>query len=94
MTATLVGFKVGHSNKSGKDFCMLHVVIPGTSRDELSGQVGGRVETLFCPPDQVHSFLREHIGCELELEYDVSGGKAYLVHVEVLPPAKGKEKVS
>ena len=36
-------------------------------------------------------FTREHVGCEVELEYEISAGKAFLIHVEVFPKEKAPE---
>lgn len=96
MRATLVGYKVG-MGKSGRQYCMLHLLVPGSVRDEMSGQIGSKVEQAFVPQEQVNMFTREHVGCEVDLEYEVSGGRAFLIHVEVFPkekapePEKGKE---
>ena len=91
MRATLVGYKVGMGKNSGKQYCMLHLLVPGTVRDEMSGQIGAKVEQAFVPPEQVNMFTREHVGCEVELEYEISAGKAFLIHVEVCPKEKAPE---
>lgn len=84
MVATLVGYKVGTAKKTGNPFCILNLVSDCTAAELSSGSVGSKVETVFAPTNQVNYFKPADIGKQVELNYDVVGGRAYLTSVDVL----------
>ena len=77
----LVGYRRFTSKKNGKDYCVAEIETPFSSRDTASGAVGCRTEQVFMPENQYDMLKPEHIGRELKLDYELSGGKAYVVNV-------------
>lgn len=84
MVANLVGYKVGTGKKTGNPYCMLHIVSECTAAELQSGSVGNKVETVFAPASQLNYFKPADIGKDIELNYDVVGGRAYLTSVVIL----------
>ena len=79
----LVGFRRFTSKKNGKDYCVAEVETPFNARETANGAVGCKTEQIFMPEDQYDFLKPEHIGKELKLDYELSGGRAYLVNVTV-----------
>ena len=81
--AKLVGYK-NFTSKKGKDYCVAEVVSEATERDKLNGLVGCKVEEVFLPEDKLNFFNPSHIGKEVKFDYELSGGRAYLVDVSIV----------
>ena len=79
----LVGFRRFTSKKNGKDYCVAEVVTPFNQREQAAGAVGEKTEQIFMPEDQYNLLKPEYIGKELKLDYELSGGRAYLVNVTI-----------
>ena len=79
----LVGYKIITSKKSGKDFCVASVVQDVSERENESGCIGKKVDEIFLPEAQLDLLTPSDIGKELLLDYELSGGRAYLVNVAV-----------
>lgn len=83
MTAKLLGFRVGTSKKSGKEYCQLHLEVEPTPVDTSNGFVGKKTQIEFAPADQIHYFTAMDIGKQVELDYSIMGGRAYLNSVTI-----------
>jgi len=79
----LVGYKKITSKKSGKDFCVAFVVQDVSEREKENGFIGQKVDEIFFPEAQLDLLKPSDIGKELLLDYELSGGRAYLVNVTV-----------
>ena len=79
----LVGYKKITSKKSGKDFCVASVVQDVSEREKENGFIGQKVDGIFLPESQLDLLKPSDIGKELLLDYELSGGRAYLVNVAV-----------
>ena len=79
----LVGYKKITSKKSGKDFCVASVVQDASKREKENGFIGQKVDEIFLPEVQLDLLKPSDIGKELLLDYELSGGRAYLVNVAV-----------
>lgn len=75
---TLVGYQKGTSKKTGKSYCIAHVV-----QDKANGVTGAKTDNIFMPDDLVDLFTPGDVGKELILDYNVSGGRAFLVNATV-----------
>ena len=85
MKATLLNIKNFHSSKKDRDYTVLQVLRPITQQErERQGYIGATVaEDIFVPDSQVGSFTTKDIDHELELHYDIIGGKAVLDNIVV-----------
>ena len=81
--AKLVGYK-NFTSKKGVDYCVAEVVSEATERDKQNGLVGCKVEEIFLPEDKINFFNPSHIGKEVKFDYELSGGRAYLVDVSIV----------
>ncbi|MCD8096608.1 MAG: hypothetical protein LUE31_00905 [Lachnospiraceae bacterium] len=81
--AKLVGY-ARFTSKKGDDYCVARVVKDFNKRALESGAVGQDVESIFMPREQYNLLKPADIGKELKFEYELSGGRAYLVHVSVV----------
>ena len=79
----LVGYKKITSKKSGKDFCVASVVQDVSEREKENGFIGQKVHEIYLPEAQLELLKPRDIGKELLLDYELSGGRAYLVNVAV-----------
>lgn len=79
----LVGYKKITSKKSGKEFCVASVVQDVSEREKENGFIGQKVDEIFLPEVQLDLLKPSDIGKELLLDYELSGGRAYLVNVAV-----------
>lgn len=79
----LVGYKKITSKKSGKRFCVASVLQDVSDREKENGFIGQKVDELFLPESQVDYLKPSDIGKELMLDYELSGGRAFLVSVAV-----------
>lgn len=79
----IVGYKKITSKKSGKDFCVASVVQDVSEREKENGFIGQKVDEIFLPEAQFDLLKPSDIGKELLLDYELSGGRAYLVNVAV-----------
>ena len=80
----LVGYKRFVSKKNGKEFCVANVVGEYGAREKANGCVGEKIEEIFLPEEKVSFLQPSHIGKEIKLEYELSGGRAYIVDFEIL----------
>lgn len=79
----LVGYKKFVSKKNGKTYCVAEVVQDLSQREIENGAVGQKVDEVFLPEEKVDLLKPTDIGKELILDYELSGGRAYLVNVTV-----------
>ena len=84
MRAVLLGYRVGTSQKSQREYCQMHLMVDPSTRDIEFGQVGSKVQVEFAPSNQSRYFKPSDIGKEVELDYEFSGNRAFLVSVTVL----------
>lgn len=78
----LVGYK-RFKSKKGKNFCVANIVSGYSNRDIERNCVGEKVEEIFLPDEQYDLLTPDDIGRELSFDYDMSGGRAYLIGVTV-----------
>lgn len=78
----LVGYR-RFTSKKNVETCIASVIMDANDRDKNSGHVGQKTDEIFMPSDQVDFLKPEHIGKELVLSYDMSGGRAFLTNVAV-----------
>lgn len=85
MKATLLNIKNFHSSKKDKDYTVLTILRPITpSERERQGYIGVTLaEEVFAPDNQVNTFTEKDIDHELDLQYDIIGGKAVLNNIVV-----------
>ena len=79
----LVGFN-RFKSKNGEMFCVANVVTPYTEREKRYDNFGEKVDTVFLPPEKVNYLKESDIGKEVEVSYDISGGRAYIVDFKVI----------
>lgn len=79
----LVGYKKFKSKK-GNECCVISVVTPYNQRSLDNGCVGSKTEEVFLPENCFNLLQPSDIGCDLNLVYECSGGRAYLVDIEVV----------
>lgn len=85
MNATLLNIKNFHSSKKDKDYTVLTILRPITpSERERMHYLGVTLsEEIFVPDNQVNTFTEKDIDHELDLQYDIIGGKAVLNKIVV-----------
>lgn len=66
------------TSKAGKLFTIFHVSSPFAQRDLLKGCVGDKVEAIFLPDELVAFVDYSMVGKDIELDFEVNNGKAYL----------------
>lgn len=79
----LVGYKKITSKKSGKHFCVVSVLSDLSAREQENGAVGQKVEEIFLPEEQTDFLKPADIGKEFFVNYNISGGRAYVTDVSV-----------
>lgn len=79
----LVGYKKITSKKSGKHFCVASVLSDLSPREKEQGAVGQKVEEIFLPEEQIDFLKPADIGKEFFVNYNISGGRAYVSDVSV-----------
>lgn len=79
----LVGYK-RFTSKKGKEYCVANVISTYSQRDIDRGCVGEKTEEIFLPENCFNLLKPEDVGRELDMSYDYSGGRAYLVDVAVI----------
>lgn len=77
MVAKLLGYKPGVS-KSNRPYMMAFVSSPYNPRECSEGAVGEKVETVFIPEGAQSKIMPPDVGHEIDLVFEISGGKAYL----------------
>ena len=82
--STLVGFKRFASKKDGRRFCVAQVLSDFNAREQANGCVGQKAEEVFLPEEKVDFLNQSHIGKEIKFDYELSGGRAYLVDFTVI----------
>lgn len=71
-----------HSKAKNKDYSILLVQRPLTNQEKNQGYIGElTTEEVFLPDSLVGSFGIADIGIEIERQYSVIGGKAYLENI-------------
>lgn len=71
-----------HSNAKNKDYCVIQVLRALTVREKNQGYFGDNIsEEIFLPDDLVNVLSVSDIGSNINLEYEVFGGKANLVNI-------------
>lgn len=79
----LLGFKRFKAKKTQKDTCIMFVAQDVSEREKEHGYVGQKIVEMFIPESQVDLLKPSDIGKELSLDYELSGGRAFLVNVTV-----------
>lgn len=79
----LVGYR-NIKTKKGEEFTLASIVQDLSDREKANGAVGQKVDDVWLPKEQYNTLKPEDIGKELKLDYELSGGRAYLVNVSVL----------
>lgn len=79
----IVGFK-RFTSKKGSQLCVVNCISDYADRDYDNGCFGQKVEEIFMPDTQVDMLKPEHIGKMASFEYEINGGKAYLINVEIV----------
>lgn len=79
----LVGFKRFVSKKDGTEYCVANVVSEYSPRENLNGCYGSKVEEVFLPAEKASVLKPSDIGKDIRMEYEVSGGRAYLIDFAV-----------
>ena len=78
----LIGFK-RFLSKKGSNLCIANVVRDCTTRECERGSVGQTMDEIFVP-DHLYDYLQpEHVGKDIDLVYEMSGGRAYLNSVVI-----------
>ena len=73
----LVGFK-RFKSKKGNECCVANVVTSFTPAENSRGSYGSDVQSVFLPEDQVDMLTEKDIGKDVELNYNIVAGRAYL----------------
>lgn len=79
----IVGYK-RFKSKKGQDLCIATVVSPYSQRDLDRGCVGSRSEDVFLPDSLVNMLEPKHIDKNVEISYDIVGGRVYVSDFKVL----------
>ena len=85
MKATLLNIKNFHSSKKDRDYTVLQILRPITANErDKQGYIGSTLsEDVFVPDSQVGTFTVKDIDHEIDLQYDIIGGKAVLDKIVV-----------
>lgn len=75
---TLVGIKKFLS-KEGKPYATLQLMTPFRDEEIANGCTGSKVEEVFVAENLLASLNTLEVGKPVHLDYDVFGGRAYLV---------------
>lgn len=85
MKAVLLNLRKFHSTKKEKDYCVIQVLRDITQGERNRGYFGKQVsEEHFLPDNLVNKLDNSHVGKNLDLVYEVIGGKANLVDINIL----------
>lgn len=79
----LVGYRKFVSKKNGETYCVANVVQDLTDREKENGCVGQKTDEIFMPKEQVNLLKPSDIGKEMSFNYELSGGRAFLVNVSL-----------
>lgn len=80
----LVGFKRFKGKKDGREYCVAEVVSDFSARELENGCAGCKAEEIFLPAEKVDYLNQSHIGKEIKFDYELSGGRAYLVDFTIV----------
>lgn len=81
--ARLVNIHNFHSKAKNKDYSIIQIERPLTAREKNNGYVGDTIfEEVFLPDELIGVVDRADINTEINLLYEVVGGKANLVNIE------------
>lgn len=82
MAEQIINIHNFHSKAKNKDYSILTISRPLTTQELNNGFIGELTfEEVFLPDNLVGSFGRADIGCVIERQYSVIGGKAYLENI-------------
>ena len=79
----LIGYKNGKS-KAGKNYTIAQVLRDSTPVEQSYGTVGQVCDNVWLPEHQVGLLLPAMIGKEVELDYEVLGGRPYLTNFAIV----------
>lgn len=82
MNAKLVGIK-NFTSKNGKECTILNIESPFTPAEQGRGCTGLNVQSVFAPNHLVGTFTDKELNKNLELNYIIEGGRAYLNDITV-----------
>ncbi len=77
MVAKLLGYRCGKS-KAGNAYMMAFVSSEFSAREIADGALGEKAETVFIPVASQGKVTPQDVGHDIDLIYEISGGKAYL----------------
>lgn len=77
MVAKLLGYRTGTS-KAGNSYMMAFVSSAFSAREIAEGALGEKAETVFIPATAQGKVTPLDVGHDIDLIYEISGGKAYL----------------
>ena len=81
--ARLVNVHNFHSNAKNRDYSIIQIERPLTSREKNNGYIGDTIfEEVFLPDNLIGSVGLADIGTDINLLYEVVGGKANLINIE------------
>lgn len=83
MNGKLVGYK-RFKSKQGRDLCVANVLIPFNPAENSRGSIGSDVKSVFLPDHQIDLLTEKDVGKAVELNYTISGTRAYLDNLVVL----------
>lgn len=78
----LVGYR-RFTSKKGTDCCIANIVSDYNGREKEMGAVGEKTEEIFVPASQYNLLQPSDIGCEIVLNYEFSGNRAFLNEIVV-----------
>lgn len=72
-----------HSSAKNKDYSIIQIIRPLSVREKNQGFLGSEIsEEIFLPDDLLGKLSVSDIGKEIDLVYEVVGGKANLVDIK------------
>lgn len=83
MKGKLIGYH-RFTSKKNKNFCVATIVVPCTERELANDYVGSKTEDVFLP-DNLYDLLKpKDIGKDVEIDYAIVGGRAFVDDFRVL----------
>lgn len=82
MSEQIINIHNFYSSKKDKDYSILTISRPISQNEKNQGFIGDiTFEEVFLPDNLVGKFGSNDIGCVIERQYSVIGGKAYLENI-------------
>lgn len=80
--STLIGYR-RFTGKNGKSYCVANVTSDFSAREIENGAVGLKTQEVFLPESQYDYLTPADCGKKTVLDYEINGGRAYLIHFTV-----------